>query len=487
MHKLLFLTFFIPFIGFFFVLVFPFGPYIKKVSFFFSILTFNISLLLWVFFDNSATNFQFINDFYWLQTLNYQIRFGIDGISLFFIILTTFLFPFCFLFFWDQNTQKQQNNKYYYSAFFLIEAFVIIVFSSLDLVAFYVFFESVLIPIFFIVGIWGTRDRKVRAGYLFFLYTLLGSLFIIIGILIIFIETGSTDYIVLLENQFSFNKQKILWIAFFLSFAVKVPIIPAHTWLPEAHVEAPTGGSVILAGILLKLGSYGFLRFSLPLFPAASIFFRPLIFVISSVAVIYTSITALRQTDIKRVIAYASVAHINLTIAGVFSFSFIGLEGSILQIISHGIVSGALFFCVGVLYDRFHTRLIKYFSGLTQTIPIFITFLLIFTIANIGLPGTSSFVGEFLILIGVFTINPTVGFFCGTSLVLGGGYSLWLFNRISYGNLKTHYIFFSKDLNSIEFFTFLPFILVTVFIGLYPTSFFEPINISVSLIIKQFF
>jgi len=236
----------------------------------------------------------------------------------------------------------------------------------------------------------------------------------------LYIETGSTNYLVLLENTLGFEKQKILWLAFFFSFATKVPILPIHIWLPEAHVEAPTGGSVILAGILLKLGTYGFLRFSLALFPLASVFFRPLVFVISSVAVIYSSITALRQTDIKRVIAYASVAHINLTMAGVFSFSFTGVEGSIFQILSHGVVSGALFFCVGVLYDRFHSRLIKYFAGLTQTIPNFIVFFLVFTIANIGLPGTSSFVGEFLVLVGVFTVNAFSGILCATSLILGG-------------------------------------------------------------------
>lgn len=476
-----------PFIGFICTITLPIQNKVKEVSFAFSIITFYFSLFLWIFFDNSASSFQFVTDFFWLNTCNYQIRFGIDGISLFFIILTTFLIPLCFLFFWDQNTKNQQDIKYYYSAFLLIEAFILTVFSTLDLVVFYVFFESVLIPIFYIVGIWGTRDRKVRAGYLFFLYTLLGSLFILLGIIIIFIETGTTDYIVLLENTFSFNKQKFLWLAFFLSFATKVPIIPAHIWLPEAHVEAPTGGSVILAGILLKLGTYGFLRFSLPLFPLASIYFRPLIFVISSIAVIYTSITALRQTDIKRVIAYASVAHINLTIAGVFSFSFTGLEGSILQMLSHGVVSGALFFCVGVLYDRYHSRLIKYFSGLTQTIPIFIVYFLIFTIANIGLPGTSSFVGEFLILIGIFSINPVIGFFCGTSLILGGGYALWLFNRIAYGNIKTQYIYFSKDINKTEFFTLFPLVLVTIYIGLYPSSFLEPMHISCSLLTKQIF
>jgi proton-translocating NADH-quinone oxidoreductase chain M len=356
MNYVLFSVIVLPFLGFLCVMALPLKNLVKEVSFAFSILTFYTSLFLWIFFDNSAASFQFITDFYWINTCNYQIRFGIDGISLFFIILTTFLIPLCFLFFWDQNTKNQQDIKYYYGAFLLIEAFILIVFSTLDLVVFYVFFESVLIPIFYIVGVWGTRDRKVRAGYLLFLYTLFGSLFILLGIILIYIETGTTDYLVLLENEFSFNKQKLLWLAFFFSFATKVPIIPAHIWLPEAHVEAPTGGSVILAGILLKLGTYGFLRFSLPLFPLASVYFRPLIFVISSIAVIYTSITALRQTDIKRVIAYASVAHMNITIAGVFSFSFTGLEGSILQMLSHGVVSGALFsvleyFMIDIIVD----------------------------------------------------------------------------------------------------------------------------------------
>jgi proton-translocating NADH-quinone oxidoreductase chain M len=298
---------------------------------------------------------------------------------------------------------------------------------------------------------------------------------------------GTTDYLVILNNDFSLSRQKILWLVFFLSFAVKVPIVPVHLWLPEAHVEAPTAGSVILAGILLKLGTYGFIRFSLSLFPLAAFFFRPLIFVFSVIAVIYTSLTAIRQTDIKRVIAYASVAHINITLLGVFSFNIYGLEGSIVQIISHGLVSGALFLCVGVLYERHHSRLISYYSGLTHTIPFFVIFFLFFTISNIALPGSSSFIGEFLILVGIFESNKTAAFFSATGIVLGGAYSLWLFNRLAYGNFKTQFILHSVDVNRKEFYCFLPLVFLVLILGIFPEFFLKSLHISCANLIESLF
>ena len=459
--------------------------FIKKLGFFFSLFTFFISLLLLLFFDSSTSSFQFVEVFCLFSHLTYTVSFGVDGISLFFIILTTFLVPLCLLSAWGFDSSF--NTVSFFGAFLLIEAFILVVFLSLDLLVFYIFFESTLIPIYLIIGSWGSRERKVRAGFLLFIYTLFGSLFMLVAIVFIFFESGSLDYGVLLETPFSFSRQKLIWFAFFVSFASKVPIVPVHIWLPEAHVEAPTAGSVILAGILLKLGSYGFFRFSLPLFPLGSLFFRPFVFLVATVGVLYTSITALRQVDIKRVVAYASVAHINITLLGLFSFNVPGLEGSLFQIISHGLVSGALFFCIGVLYDRHHSRLVKYYSGLAHTIPLFAVFFLFFTIANIALPGTSSFVGELLILIGLFSSNSSVCFISGISMVLGGGYSLWLFNRIFYGNSKTQYIIFSLDLNKREFITLFPLLFFVVFLGFCPNFFFDIAHFSCCNLIKQIF
>jgi len=353
-----------------------------------------------------------------------------------------------------------------------------VVFTVLDLIVFYIFFESVLIPMFLIIGIWGSRERRVRAAYFFFLYTLLGSVLMLLALLLIYFQMGTTDYEVLLSNPLEEKKQYLLWLAFFASFAVKVPMIPVHIWLPEAHVEAPTAGSVILAGILLKLGTYGLIRFSLPLFPVASIYFTPLVYAMAIVAVIYTSLTAIRQSDMKRIIAYASVAHMNLTLVGLFSLTAAGVEGSILQMLSHGLVSGALFLCVGVLYDRHHSRMVKYYSGMAHTMPLYVTIFLFFTMANIALPGTSSFVGEFMILLGTFQTNTFAAFFSATGMVLGGAYSLWLFNRVAYGNLKSQYIGFSKDLSRREFMTFLPLVVLTLIMGIYPEIFLDPLHVS---------
>jgi proton-translocating NADH-quinone oxidoreductase chain M len=337
---------------------------------------------------------------------------------------------------------------------------------------------------FLIIGIWRSRERKIRAAYFFFLYTLFGSILMLLSILYIYIQVGTTDYEILLTFSFSLIEQYILWFTFFLSFATKVPMVPVHLWLPEAHVEAPTAGSVILAGVLLKLGTYGFIRFSLPLFPEASFYFSPVVYIFAAIGIVYTSFTAIRQTDFKRIIAYTSVAHMNLVMLGIFSFNIIGLEGAILQSLSHGFVASALFLIIGVVYDRHGTRMVKYYGGLVHLMPIYIFIFLFFTMANIGLPGTSSFVGEFLILAGSFKTNTSVTFIGATSMIIGGCYSLWLFNRIAYGNLKIQYFNKFLDLSKREFMVFLPLILGTLIMGLVPNIFLDSIHMSVNVLIE---
>jgi len=455
---------------------------LRLVALNFSCVTFLLSLFLWVFFNKSIGTFQFVSTFSWIPFLNLNFVIGVDGISLFFILLTTLLIPICLLSSWDSI---QTNTKYFCILFLLMEFLLIGVFCILDLLLFYIFFESVLIPMYFIIGVWGSRERKIRAAYFFFLYTLLGSVLMLLAILYIYIKVGTTNYEVILTYSFSKAEQNILWLAFFFSFATKVPMVPVHLWLPEAHVEAPTSGSVILAGILLKLGTYGLIRFSFPIFPEACFFFAPLVYSIAAVGVVYTSFTAIRQTDLKRIIAYTSVAHMNLVIVGMFSFNVVGLEGAILQSLSHGFVASALFLIIGVVYDRHHTRLIKYYGGLAHVMPIYTIIFLFFTLANIGLPGTGSFVGEFLILVGSFKTNTTITFISATGMIIGGCYSLWLFNRVSYGNLKTQYITDYLDLNKKELFLFLPLILGTLVMGLYPSIFLDSIHQSVNLLVEH--
>ncbi len=467
----------IPLIGSFLVLFIPsqYKETIKVIVLSFSLAEFLLSLMMWMSFDNSSSRFQFVEVYNWIESSNIIFYLGVDGISLFFILLTTLLIPICLLASWDAI---KFNEKEYFIAFLAMEALVIAVFCVLDIILFYVFFESVLIPMFIIIGVWGSRERRIRAAYMFFLYTLLGSVLMLLAILYIYYQAGTTDYQILLTTTFDPEVQKLLWLAFFASFAVKVPMLPVHIWLPEAHVEAPTAGSVILAGILLKLGSYGFLRFSLPLFPYASVYFTPFIYSFACIAVIYTSLTAIRQTDLKRIIAYASVAHMNLVLIGMFVYNLQGLEGSILQQLSHGLVSGALFLCVGVIYDRHHTRLVKYYSGLAHTMPIYIAIFMFFSMANIALPGTSSFVGEFLILAGAFQTNTTVCVLSATGMILGGGYSLWLFNRVAFGNIKVQYMKAFSDVDKREFATLLPLIALTLVMGIYPEIFLDPMHVS---------
>ena len=473
----------LPLLGIFHLLLFPSWNKImlKKIALFYSCITFLFSLFLWILFNKSIGNFQFVNEILWIPNLNLNFTLGIDGISIFFVLLTTFLIPLCLLIHW--NTINN-NLKEYLISFLLLDFLLIGVFSLLDLLLFYVFFESVLVPMFLIIGIWGSRERKIRAAYFFFFYTLTGSVLMLLSIMYIYYQVGTTDYETLLTISFTFKEQKLLWLAFFLSFASKIPMVPVHLWLPEAHVEAPTSGSVILAGVLLKLGSYGFIRFSLPLFPEACFYYSPLVYALSAIGIVYTSFTAIRQSDFKRIIAYTSVAHMNLVLVGIFSFNNAGIEGAIIQSLAHGFVASALFLCIGVVYDRYKTRTIKYYGGLVHVMPIYIFIFLIFTMANIALPGTSNFVGEFLILVGSFEVNTCITFIGATGMILGGCYSLWLFNRIAYGNLKTQYIKKFCDLNKREFFIFLPLLLGTFVLGLYPEIFLNPIHLSVNILLE---
>ena len=405
--------------------------------------------------------------------MNLHFSFGVDGISIFFFVLTSFLIFLCILFIWNERLLKEYTMN-----LLLIELLLLLVFSVLDLFLFYIFFEAILIPMFILIGIWGSRERKIRAVYLLFFCTLFGSLLMLVGLLYMYSTVGTLSIEHLLTCNFTFEEQCWLWLAFFLSFASKIPMFPFHVWLPEAHVEAPTVGSVLLAGILLKLGVYGFLRFSLTLFPDASLYFSPLVYLLSVIGVIYASLSAIRQTDLKRIIAYSSVAHMNLVTLGIFSFNTIGLEGSILQSISHGFVSGAMFLMVGVLYDRYHSRLLSYYGGLVHMMPVYSVFFLIFTMANIALPGTSSFVGEFLLLSGIYKTNVVSCIVGAIGVILCGAYSLWLYNRIIFGNLKIAYVAKFEDLNLREFVILLPLLVLVIFMGIYPSFFSNIIHLS---------
>jgi len=426
-----------------------------------------LSCLLLVFFNCENYYFQHVITYKIENSLlNFAFSFGLDGISIFFFVLSSFLIFLCVLFVWNDELFKE-----YLITLLLIDLLLLLVFSAMDLLIFYISFEAILIPMYLMIGMWGSRERKVRAVYLFFFYTLVGSLLLLVGLLYIYFQVGTLNLEYLLTYNFTFEEQCWLWLAFFVSFASKVPMFPFHVWLPEAHVEAPTVGSVLLAGILLKLGVYGFIRFSLTLFPEASLFFSPLVYLLSVTGVIYASLCAIRQTDLKRIIAYSSVAHMNCVTLGIFSFNIIGLEGSILQSISHGFVAGAMFFLIGMLYDRYHSRFLYYYGGLVHMMPIYSALFLIFTMANIALPGTSSFVGEFLLLLGIYKTNIVSAIIGATGVVLCGAYSLWLYNRIIFGNLKTAYTIKFKDLNFREFSILLPILFWVLFMGVYPSIF----------------
>lgn len=409
--------------------------------------------------------------------INTNFTFGFDGLSIFFFVLSNLLIFLCAMSCYGTKNIKESLLVLHFTGFLLL-----VIFSSLDLLVFYIAFESILIPMFLLIGFSGSRDRKVRAAYMFFFYALVGSLLMLSGLIYIYFTVGTFSLEYLLNIDFTLEEQCFLWLSFFLAFASKVPVFPFHVWLPEAHVEAPAAGSVLLAGIMLKLGVYGFIRFSLCLFPEACLYFSPIVYSLCTFGIIYTSLSATRQTDLKRIIAYSSISHMNLVILGVFSFSFVGLEGSILQSINHGFTSSALFFLVGVLYDRYHSRFLYYYGGLVQVMPLFSALFLIFTFANIAIPGTSSFVGEFLILIGIYKVNIFCAIVSCTGVILCGGYSLWLYNRIFFGNLKISHNHVFKDLSSKEFLILIPLLVPTLIIGILPTFVINILHLSTAII-----
>ena len=435
--------------------------------------TFVLSLGIWAGFDNSTAAFQFEEHVAWMPDFNISYHMGVDGISMLFVLLTTLLTPICILASWNVTTR----TKEYMIAFLVLETMMVGMFCAMDMFLFYIFFEAVLIPMFLIIGIWG-GPRRVYASFKFFLYTLLGSVLMLLAMLAMYYDAGTADIPALMKHTFPAGMQTWLWLAFFASFAVKVPMWPVHTWLPDAHVEAPTAGSVILAGVLLKFGGYGFLRFSLPMFPIASADFAPLIFTLSIIAVIYTSLVALAQEDMKKLIAYSSVAHMGFVTLGIFTFNVQGVEGAIFQMLSHGIVSAALFLCVGVVYDRMHSRRIDTYGGLVHRMPLYAVVFMVFMLASVGLPGTSGFVGEILVLVGVFQVSSWVAALASTGVILGAAYMLWLYRRVIFGELTKDNLKNILDLDRRELAIFIPLVLVVLWMGIYPSSFLDVIHVS---------
>ncbi len=445
-----------------------------------TLVTFALSLLMWRDFDPSTAQFQFLEHRAWLGPFSF--RMGVDGISMPFVVLTAFLMPLCILASWLAITERV---KEYMIAFLVLETLMLGVFTSLDLVLFYLFFEGGLIPMFLIIGVWG-GPRRVYASFKFFLYTLAGSLLMLLAIMAIYWQAGTTDIPTLLNYGFPPSMQTWLWFAFLASFAVKLPMWPVHTWLPDAHVEAPTAGSVILAGILLKMGGYGFLRFSIPMFPLASAAYAPLIFALSVIAIIYTSLVALAQEDVKKLIAYSSVAHMGFVTIGVFTLTMQGLQGGIFQMLSHGIVSAALFLCVGVIYDRMHTLEIAAYGGLANRTPLYAFCFMVFTLANVGLPGTSGFIGEFLSLLGAFRINTWVAFLATSGIILSAAYALYLYGRLMFGKLEKPALRLIKDLTWREVVVMTPLVALTVLFGFYPAPILDASAVSVDALIKNY-
>jgi len=445
-----------------------------------TLVTFAISLILVARFDPSSPEFQFVEKHDWLGIASYHL--GVDGISLPFVILTTALMPICIIASW---TSIQRRVKSYMIAFLVLETLMVGTFAALDLVLFYLFFEGGLIPMFLIIGVWG-GPRRVYASFKFFLYTLLGSVLMLLAIMAMYWEAGTTDIAALMHHGFPIALQKWAWLAFFASFAVKMPMWPVHTWLPDAHVEAPTAGSVILAAILLKMGGYGFLRFSLPMFPSASHDFAPLIFTLSVVAIIYTSLVALMQEDIKKLIAYSSVAHMGFVTMGIFAATTQGVAGGIFQMISHGIVSGALFLCVGVIYDRVHTREIAAYGGLVNRMPLYAACFMVFTLANVGLPGTSGFIGEFLSLIGTFKVQIAVAVLATTGTILSAAYALWLYRKVIFGVLDKPLLMGIKDIGWRESLIFAPLVALTLLFGVAPKPVLDMSSAAVAQLLDNY-
>ncbi|MFN3744247.1 MAG: NADH-quinone oxidoreductase subunit M [Hyphomicrobiaceae bacterium] len=444
-----------------------------------TLFTFALSLLIWINFDPNNPDFQFVEEREWLGAIRYKM--GVDGISMLFVVLTAFLMPICILASWEAI---EERVKEYMIAFLVLETLMIGVFCALDLVLFYIFFEAGLIPMFIIIGVWG-GGRRVYASFKFFLYTLLGSVLMLLAMLAMYWHAGTTDIPALLRMDFPVSMQWWLWLAFFASFSVKMPMWPVHTWLPDAHVEAPTAGSVILAGILLKMGGYGFLRFSLPMFPVASVDFAPLVFVLSVVAIIYTSLVALAQEDVKKLIAYSSVAHMGFVTMGIFTFSQQGLDGAIFQMLSHGIVSAALFLCVGVVYDRMHTREIAAYGGLVNRMPIYAFCFMVFTMANVGLPGTSGFIGEFLTLLAAFKANTWAALFATTGVILSAAYALYLYRRMIFGALEKPKLKAITDMTPREIAFMAPLVLLTILFGFYPAPVLDVTAKSVNQLVER--
>ena len=504
---ILFLLWFLPLVGALF-LIFVRGTEqevrrnARNFALFTSLVVFVLSLFLWINFDPGTSGFQFEERVAWFEfpggyKLNYHV--GIDGISIFFILLTTLLTPICILASW---TAIKDRVREYMIAFLVLETFMVGTFAALDLITFYIFFEGVLIPMFLIIGMWGGK-RRVYSAFKFFLFTLTGSVLMLLAIFAMYYATlasgqfveagkavGTTDIPAIIEfaknTGFSDELQTWLWLAFFASFAVKLPMWPFHTWLPDAHVEAPTAGSVILAGVLLKMGGYGFLRFSLPMFPDASIFFTPLIYTLSVIAIIYTSLVALAQEDMKKLIAYSSVAHMGFVTIGIFTGNTQGVQGSVIQMLSHGVVSAALFLIVGIVYDRQHSREITHYGGLVERMPVYAAVFMLFMLASVGLPGTSGFVGEFLVLVGAFKANTWVAALATTGIILGAAYMLYLYRRVIYGKLKLEHLKDILDLTPREKLIFAPLVVVVLWMGIYPSSFLGTIDKSVGTLVTSY-
>ncbi len=450
----------------------------KQIALFVTLLNFVVSLVMWGEFDSNSSEYQFTTEFNQVSFCHLHI--GIDGLSLYFVLLTTFTMPICILASWDN---VRHNLKYFLIAFLLVETLLIALFVVLDLLLFYVFFESVLVPLFLIVGIWGASETRIRASFLLFLYTLFGSLFMLLAFLVIIYNVGTSDLQMISLADISFESQKILWLAIFLSFAIKTPLVPFHMWLPRAHVEAPLAGSIVLAGLILKLAVYGFLRILIPLLPEATSYFSPLVQTIAVITLVYSSLTTLRQTDFKCLVAYSSIAHMSVVVVGVFSNTIQGIEGGLMLSIAHGFVSPALFMLVGgVLYDRYHTRVIRYYRGMTSYMPIFAGLFFAFTVANMGTPTTANWIGEFLALNGTFMRSPVVGLLMSTGIVFSAGYSIWLFNRICFGAYSP-YLAYTQDVTRREYMVLLSLLIPTFVFGIWPNIILDDLHYSVSTLI----